>query len=273
MAEYEPYKALLDFPIIHGRYLCNEVLSNTNNKDRPITISDDIQILTVVDAPSRCQSLLDNTFFTNAKVHTIVIDEYVKWISKIKHLKEYIEAEYDNLPSYILYVDAFDTLIQQDILEPQKILDFYDCKMLFNMEANYSHTGFPGPTHEYFDPLYYREAPRCYELSEKKFGSPVQCALNAGVFLGEKQFTLQILTEALNYMLDDFTKGYPYGCLDDQCLLRFIHNEHFNNISVDLFNKFCFWGTVLTFEDLSDNNIFGVGHTQKYLKKYIDGKH
>lgn len=273
MQKEKTYLDLLEFPIIHGRHLCNEVIVNCAIFEKKITVSNDIQILTVVDKYNAFQNLLSKTSFESANVHVIVIDEYIKWISKIKSLKEYIEKEYDNLPSYILYLDGFDTLILQDILEPKKILDFYNCKLLFNMETNFVHTGFPEPSLNYFDDLYYREASRAIMLNEKKYGFRISAALNAGVFLGEKDYVLQILKETLDYMLEDYNKGYPYGCLDDQCLLRFVHNEHFDDISIDLFNKFCFWGSKLTFEDFSENNIFGIGYTQKYLKQYIDGKY
>jgi len=273
MAVEKTYKDLLQFPIIHGRFICNEVLTNVAIKEKQVTISSDIQILTVCNQSSLGQSVIDQVNFANTKVHTIVIDEFVKWISKIQSLKEYIEANYDNLPKYILYLDAFDCLILQDIIHPQEYLDFYNCKMLFNVEGNFTHTGFPEPTSRYFEPLYNIEAQRYSKLNEKKYGVAHQCGLNAGVFLGEKEFTLKILTEALNYMLDDCNKGFPFGCLDDQCLLRFIHNEHYGDISVDLFNKLSFWGSSLTFEDFSSENVFGIGYTQKYLKQYSNGKY
>lgn len=262
------YIDLLQFPIIHGRYLCNEVLTNMDISKNSIEVSDDIQILTVVDKHSVSQNLLSKMSFKKAKVHAIIIEKYVKWISKIKHLKEYIELEYENLPDYILYLDGFDSLILQDISNPKKILDFYKCKLLFNMESNYSHTGFPEPIPNYFDKLFYVEANRALNLNSKKYGSTIHAGLNAGVFLGEKEYVLQILKETLAYMVDDYNKGYPYGCMDDQCLLRYVHNEHFDDISIDLFNIFCFWGSKLTFEDFSENNIFGIGYTQKYLKNY-----
>ena len=39
------------------------------------------------------------------------------------------------------------------------------------------------------------------------------------------------------HMEDDFNKGFPYGCLDDQCMFRWAQNKYFDKISVDVYNK------------------------------------
>ena len=69
------YIDLLQFPIIHGRHLCNEVLTNMDISKNSIEVSDDIQILTVVDKPNVSQNLLSKMSFKKAKVHTIIIEK------------------------------------------------------------------------------------------------------------------------------------------------------------------------------------------------------
>ena len=114
--------------------------------------------------------------------------------------------------------------------------------MLFNAEPDFWHDGFPEPMLGYFNTYMDKEKRKCIELNKEKYGASFNFALNAGVFLGEKKFMLDILTKTLEFMNDDYKKGFPYGCHDDQSLLRYIHNNHFDDICADIFNEFSFWG-------------------------------
>lgn len=256
------YAPLLDIPIIHGRFVCNEVLSNFELP--PTTIPENLHVVTVLDKPCADQRTVRAMNSGVERVHVKVVDEYIKWISKIEGLKEYIEDNYDSLPEYLLYLDGIDTLILKDIGDPKQYLDFYGCKVLFNAEPFFHHTGFAGPTPNYFDRLYTTESYRHDRLILEKFKVPILMSLNAGVFLGEKDYILKLLNETYILMTDDPRKGFPYGCMDDQCLLRYLHNEHFEDIGIDVFNKVSFWGCPQAFDGTFGN--YSIKYAESLLK-------
>ena len=165
------HSELSKFSIIHGRAICSYMLYNNPNPLPEVSISDDVHIVTIVDRPGLSSESIDKINFKKGKINYILIDEYKKWISKIEELKNYIESNYDTLPKYILYLDAFDTLILKDIINPQEYLDYYKCKVLFNAEPAYHHTGFPGPEgtgNNYYDPLYYEGRDKYMRLNNDK---------------------------------------------------------------------------------------------------------
>jgi hypothetical protein len=263
------YNKLSNFPIIHGRAVCGYVLYNNFPPIPEISVSDDLHIVTVVDKSSMNSNSIDKIRFKKGKINYIIIDEYKKWISKIEELKNYIEFNYNDLPKYILYLDSFDTLILKDILHPQEYLDYYKCKVLFNAEPAYHHTGFPGPEgtgNDYYDSLYYGGRDEYMKLNNEKYGYPLDNSLNAGVFIGEKDYILSLLKEIYNIMKDDHDKGFPYGCQDDQCVLRYLNNKHFDNISTDIFSLFAFWGCPELFKQ--PNSIYSIDYFKKYKHEY-----
>lgn len=263
------YNELLEFPVLHGRAICAHMLYDNPNPLPEVAISDDLHILTVVDVLGSHSESINKINFKKGKINYIIINEYKKWISKIKELKNYIESNYNDLPKYILYLDAFDTLILKDILNPQEYLDYYKCKVLFNSEPAYHHTGFPGPEgtgNDYYDSLYLTEKDNYISLNNSKYGYPFDNSLNAGVFIGEKDYILSLLKETYDIMKDDPSKGFPYGCQDDQCVLRYLNNKHYNNISTDVFNMFSFWGCPETFKQ--PNSIYSINYFKKYKHEY-----
>ena len=50
-------------------------------------------------------------------------------------------------------------------------------------------------------------------------------------------------------MKDIPEKGFPYGCLDDQMLMKYLIAIDFDNISIDIFHKLFFWGTEQSLSD------------------------
>jgi len=75
-------------------------------------------------------------------------------------------------------------------------------------------------------------------IKSKKYGVKHSRSINGGVFLGKKDSVIFMLEESLRYMEDDFNKGFPYGCLDDQCMFRWLQNRYFDMISVDAFSNY-----------------------------------
>lgn len=265
-------KELLQFNIIHGRALCSSLLYETTLSLPEVNISEDIHIVTVVDKYGMGSVCVDRTNFKNGKINYVILDNYQKWISKIEGLKDYISINYKDLPEYILYLDAFDTLILKDILNPKALLDYYNCKVLFNSEPAYWHTGFPTPDGanvDYYDKLYYEGKDYYTHLNKKKYNRFFDNGLNAGVFLGIKDYMLEILEKALFLMKDNPEKEFPHGCQDDQCTLRYLHNTYFDNISVDLYNNFFYWGCPETFNQ--PDSIYGINYFRKYNYEYNNG--
>tara|TARA_R110000787_G_scaffold96721_2_gene200225 strand:- start:947 stop:1762 length:816 start_codon:yes stop_codon:yes gene_type:complete len=236
---------LLKKNILHGRVICNEVINHYNSILPEVTISENIDIITVVDKSSFANASLRKVNIKNGEVNFLMVDKYIKWISKVKELYNYILNNYNELPDYLLYLDGTDTLIINDILNPKEMLDYYNCKVLFNAEPDFWHTGTQAPEDS---PKFYKELQTTkaeYVIKNKEkynLDRYYHQALNAGVFLGEKDFILKLLGECLELMNDDYHKGYPYGDTDDQLLLRHFHNIYFDDISIDLFHKWMFWG-------------------------------
>lgn len=263
------HNELSKFSVIHGRAICSHMIYDNPNPLPEVSISDDVHIVTVVDKSGLSSESINKINFKKGKINYILIDEYKKWISKIEELKNYIESNYDILPKYILYLDAFDTLILKDIINPQEYLDYYKCKVLFNAEPAYHHTGFPGPDgagNNYYDTLYYEGRDKYKQLNNDKYGNPLDNSLNAGVFIGEKDYILSMLKEAYDIMKDDYNKGFPYGCQDDQCVLRYLNNKHFGDISSDIFSLFAFWGCIELFKQ--PDSIYGIDYFKKYKHEH-----
>ena len=259
----EKYSPLLDFNIIHGRTLCSKIIYS--DAVPVVSISDDIHIITVINDSMMSNALINSIKFKKGKINYIIVDKYIKWISKIESIKNYLTKEYDNLPDYILYIDGFDVLILKDILFPEKYLQPYNCKILFNVEPGFWHTGFPSENN-YFDPLYNDVKKRYIELNEIKYGKKFEFGLNAGVFLGRKDYVLFLMNETYNIMIDDISKGFPYGCMDDQCALRYMINLYYDDISVDVFNLLTFWGCDRAFVDGEMNEL-----KLDYFKTFFKG--
>ena len=264
-----PYEDLYQFCIIHGRDLCGKIIvfHEDRLKGTEIQISKNIHICTVIDYPLDGNPI--QKVVSNNEVHFLVVKTYKKWISKIEKLVEHIKTNYNELPDYILYLDGYDTMILNDILNPREMLDFYKCKILFSTEPYYVGTGYVSPTASYLKG--YHECRTNYiNLNMEKYGSPMDFGINAGVFLGEKKYLLNILEEALILMNDDILKEFPYGCTDDQYVLRYLHNKHFDIIGGDVFNKFFFWGGDFSFTNIPGEEKYHIGYSNKYMETYLN---
>jgi hypothetical protein len=232
-------KDLFNLKIIHHGATVHTVFAGGYFENRTIKLSKDLVALQVNDEYSDGVSKINKIKFENPEqIVSIVIPTYEKWLSKPRELLKYIRENYNQLPEYILYTDATDVAILNDIDNPKEILDFYNCDVLFNCEPNYMHTGFGFPTHGFYDKLYIDEIPIYENLNEEKYGVKHRRSINGGVFLGKKDFVIFMLEESLKYMEDDFNKGFPYGCLDDQCMFRWLQNRYFDKIAVDTFSNF-----------------------------------
>jgi hypothetical protein len=236
-------KNIFDLKIIHHGATVNTIFEGGYFKDKVIKLSDKLIALQVNDQHSHNVSIINKIQFENPnQVVSIVVPKYEKWLSKPKELINYIETNYSNIPDYILYTDGTDVAIMNDIMNPESMLQYYKCDVLFNCEPNFAHTGFDKPSVEYYGPVYEKQTPIYQKLNKEKYGVPHLRSLNAGVFLGKKDAVLTMLKEAVVYMEDDPSKGFPYGCLDDQVMFRELQNTYFDKISVDVYNNFFLFG-------------------------------
>lgn len=231
-------KELFDLKIIHHGATVNTIFCGGYFEEKIINLNENIILLQVNDERCHNSSKLNQIKFKNPEQNiSIVVETYHKWLSKPVELFNFINKNYNNIPEYILYTDGTDVAILNDIENPKEILEFYKCDILFNCEPNYMHTGFGEPSHAYYNPLYEKEQHVYESLNKEKYGVSHARSLNAGVFLGKKDYVLEFLEESIKYMKDDFNKGFPFGCLDDQCMFRWMQNKYFNKISVDVYNK------------------------------------
>lgn len=207
--------------------------------NKTIRLSPKMIIIQVSDSINNHQSKINLMPFEHKEqVITLIEDPYEKWISKPRAMLKYLKDNYDTTPEYIMYVDSGDVAFIDDILHPETLLEFYNCEMLFNCETNFSGTGFLFPSDAFYNPLFEVHKETYKQLNLEKYGVAHERGLNAGVFLGRKDCVIQMLEEACVYMTDDHTKGFPYGCMDDQYMFRYLQNIHFDKIACDVYNKF-----------------------------------
>jgi hypothetical protein len=217
--------------------------------EKKIKLSPDMVIIQVNDRLHSNLSKINKLPFDNKKQLIELIDDpYQKWISKPRALLNYIKENYNNLPEYIMYVDSCDVVIIEDILNPKEILEFYNCEVLFNAEPNFASTGFNYPFANFYDTLFGHHLETYKKLNLQKYGIAHERSINAGLFLGKKEFMLIMLEEACAYMSSDPNLGFPYGCMDDQYMFRYLQILFFNKISCDVFNKFFLFAYPKTIE-------------------------
>jgi hypothetical protein len=256
---------IFDLKILHHGHASNIFVTSDYFKYKKIKISDDLVVLQVNDIVSSPLSKINKiTFEDPSKSIEIIIPTYHKWTSKPKELVEFIENKYNSLPEYLLYVDGYDAVIINDILNPKEMLDYYQCEILFNCEPNYYHTGFVLPSDNFYDNLYTVEVEKYKSLNLSKYGISHSRSLNAGVFLGKKDSMLSILKETYEYMIDDPNKGFPYGSLDDQCSLRYMQNKYYDKIACDVYNQYFLFAYPKSIESEEDD----WEHFQNFKRNY-----
>lgn len=227
--------------LIHGRKICFNMIKHFNNKLPPVKVDKNIKIITVMGKGQENACVLNKSNILNNKIEIIETEKYIKHYSKIKSLKEYLSENYKILPKYILYMDGLDSLIINDFLYPKNILNFYNCKILFNATPGFWHSGVHPVNAEksYYNILFSEIKEKLLNKNQNKFNlkKTDQTSLNAGIFFGEKEFLFQIINEMYYLMSDDVTKKFPYGSPCDQAVFKFLHNKYFNDISIDLYKK------------------------------------
>ena len=242
------YEELPKFKVIHG---CG-INSFRTTANKPIPdyvvphVSSDIKVVAISNY--RHQNPFIELYLNSNTMdfHFIELQTFRCWIDKIEPL---ITLAKSITNKYILYFDASDALIVSDINNPKDILDKYGCKVLFNAEDGYSQPG-----HSCDPKIWLADCPDYYNtkhiiidknklnLSKKMITNGFTRSLNAGVFLGEREFLIDALQQILDLMLDNPKKSYPYGESCDQVLWQHIMaNCQNNEIEIDFYNLFFLW--------------------------------
>lgn len=238
------YDELFNFKVIHG--LSSSHLKLSNNFNYIPNISKDVKVVMISNFKNNNENIDYYLNSNNLDFSFVELDSFKCWIDKIKPLLDLCE-QIDN--KYVLYLDTSDTILVSDLLNPDEILGRYNCKILFNAEDNYSHPGHPCDPKDWLKdyPNYYENieiirSKNKSNLFEKINTNGFSKSLNAGVFLGERIYLIQFLKEILELMLDNPTKGFPYGESDDQLIWQYLMSNCKNNeIEIDYYNLFFLW--------------------------------
>jgi len=249
-------KEIFNFSAVHGKGGCG-YLSSIGFNYVP-TISNDIKVVMITNFPH--QHYLNKLYIDSGKmdIEYIILNKPVFrcGIDLIEPLYDYIKTINNK---YVLYLDASDTAVMKDLHNPKEILDFYKCKILFNAEDGYSF-----PDHGCVDKSYLSEFSKItgkleYQyygevkektnrknietLSKKLNGiTPYTKSLNAGLFLGEREYMVNILSEMIEWMYKDPSKGYPYGEIENQKMWQYLQSECKNGeIEIDYLNHYFLW--------------------------------
>lgn len=229
---------------------------------KPVSIPGNTTVVTISDSTNVNRFNILHKNIPQDSIKHIIVDTYIPWVTKVIELKNFIKLNYNNLPDYIMYLDRFDTAIVNNIPNPQEILDFYNCKILFNKEGSYGHDGCVNPSSEYYQEFLDKTFSIHETLIEKIYGIKTRVGLNAGAFLGEKKALLEILEEMLDYhYTKPYTAGFPYGWIDDQSVFRYMFLKYPNIIRLDLYNKIFTQAHDQEF-DTNDSNYFN--HHKKF---------
>lgn len=242
---------IFNFKIVHGaegvRFL------HANNFNQVPTITKDLHIVKITDKPY--QNPYDDLYETSDKINftRLKLPSFRCFIDKVEPLLEFIKT-IDS--KYVMYMDASDTVLVSDITDPQGMLDSYNCKVLFNAED-----GYPEPDHPCKNKNFLKAYTEKYNCEENRYYIPERnnvirhnkseffkiCnsvpfvrSLNAGLFMGERDYLIDILSEALSIMSDDVTKGYPFGEIDDQKVWQYLQTKR-SGIGIDYLNHYFLW--------------------------------
>jgi len=250
------FKELHNFKVIHGRAGIGYLVKNGFN--HVPNISKDIHVVMITNYPhqnSLNKLYIDNPDKLNFTYITLDTPKFRCGRDLIEPLLDFIKT-IDS--KYILYMDANDTALMSDINNPQELLDTYKCKVLFNAEDGYSFPDHPCVDKDYLDkfaaanPLsphgYYGKIYRdAVDTNKQNLLNKTNCApyiksLNSGLFLGEREYLVDILTTMVNFMNEDPTKGYPYGEIENQKLWQYLQSVCKNGeIEIDYLNLFLLW--------------------------------
>ncbi len=163
------------------------------------------------------------------KEKTIPWSHFLRWKGVVK----YLESDEAKDKEYVICCDPTDVLFFDS---PSNILDnfleHFDCDLLYNA------TSF---RRQYRWEKYTQEAHAYHNFKKKKFKRLHN--LNSGLFIGKKDFVIEVYKKMLSYELDSDGRRdestwwkhpeFPYGCTNDQQALRYIEHEYYPRLQID----------------------------------------
>jgi len=186
--------------------------------------------------------------YTEKSLEYLGIDDFVvlgrhledwKHIYKLKLIVDHIKK--NPQPGLLLHLDAPDVLVMGDL---QAAVDHFhadfECDLLFGAEKN------SAPGSKTAGDIMQSEVEficRIEQFEEASYQAPFQY-LNAGCFIGRKEYILDVFSEALRTRKQMKLSsrlgwrgcgGYMYN--DDQLVLRELHRKHYPRIQIDHGNR------------------------------------
>lgn len=252
-----------NFKVVHGNSAVYYL--NQNNFNYVPTISKDVHVVMITNFPHRA---LFNKHYANypEKLNFTCIalekETFECGMDLIQPLYDFIQT-IDS--KYILYIDANDTLLVSDIDNPQDMLDQYGCKILFNADDGYPFPDHPCVNKTYVETYAKHHNTPAYNyhgivrdqvthgniqrLQEKVNCAPYSKSLNSGLFLANREYLIESMTNMLALMNDDPTKGYPYGEIENQKMWQYMQYICENGeLEIDYLNLFFFRANPRHFE-------------------------
>ena len=183
--------------------------------------------------------------YTENILEYLGIDDFVvlgRHLETWKHIYK-LELIVDHIknnpqPGLLLHLDAPDVLVMGDL---QAAVDYFhsdfDCDLLFGAEKN------SAPGSKTTGGIMQSEVEflsRIESFEEASYQAPFQY-LNAGCFIGRKEYILDLFSEALHtrkqMKLSSRLHHGDYMYNDDQLVLRELHRKHYPRIQLDHRNK------------------------------------
>jgi hypothetical protein len=251
------YEEIYNFKVVHGNAAIQYLVENNFNYIP--TISKDVHVVMVTNMPDSTPINKQYAKYPDKLNFTCIVLNTHKFRCGLDITEPIFEFIKTINTKYVLYIDASDTAIVSDILDPQMILDTYKCKILFNAEDGYSFPDHPLCADKpYMDAYakYHNSEPYSYyqqskekavqiniqQLFKKLNCAPYVKSLNSGVFLAEREYLVEIMTKMLELTYDDPIKGYPYGEVENQKMWQYLQSICENGeIEIDFLNLFFLW--------------------------------
>jgi len=141
-------------------------------------------------------------------------------IFKIILVLNYLQSRECKTP-YILYCDAFDTIVVNDLRKAVTVFEASGTQVLFSSTV--------GVGNIYREQNDLWEWSRSVALRDKRY-------LNAGVYIGTTDFVTRMLDEALKLV----GKVSKHSTRSDQDVLRYLHRDLYPEMGIDYFNEIAY---------------------------------
>jgi hypothetical protein len=188
-------------------------------------------------------------------------------VFRLRYHLEFLKSDECSSKKYVLFCDASDVLFLDS---PEFILNSFlnnfSCSLLYN-------GGYWAAWH------YYTESKKS-EKTRQFAVSNGGVHLNAGVYIGEKDFIIKVYEDVLSYVTDDVNirremldmekdrpwegLNFPFGSPSDQLILRYLQLDYHPELQVDrefklmarLTYRQCFEKGVLDLGKFNNSNVF-----------------